>query len=105
MNTLISSFENLDARTPVYTTSKVEINRLLSAAIVSRSFCNQLLKEPQYALSKGYQGETFQLTQEERNIVLSIKAHDLASFANQVLVQCDRIHRYEKLPISQELMV
>ena len=105
MNDLLTSYESVDVCTPIYSTSTYELNRVLSAAIVSPGFCKMLLKDPQSAISKGYQGETFHLNKDEWNCVLSINAPDLASFANQVLVQCDRLHRYEKIQISQELMV
>jgi hypothetical protein len=105
MNDLITSYESQDVYNPIYTTSTQELNRVLSAAIVSPTFCKLLLKDPQVAISKGYQGETFHLNADERNCILSIKAPDLASFANQVLVQCDRLHRYEKIQITQDVMV
>ncbi len=44
-----------------------------------------LLHDPETALDKGYQGETFVLTKEERRLVLSIRAESLSDLAKQVI--------------------
>jgi hypothetical protein len=62
-----------------------DLNRMLSAAVVSRRFRNLLLSDPQTALHSGYQGESFQLSESERNAVLAIHAGDLRDFAAQLL--------------------
>jgi hypothetical protein len=61
------------------------LNRLLSAAIVSTGFRNLLITNPETALIKGYQGEKFNLTNDEYRWLISIQAVDLASFATQLL--------------------
>jgi hypothetical protein len=62
-----------------------ELNRLLSAAIVSTGFRNMLITNPETALAKGYQGEKFNLTSDEYRWLVSIQATDLANFASQLL--------------------
>ena len=58
-----------------------ELNRLLSAAVISTRFERMLLREPDRALAEGYFGETFELGPAEREIVLSIRASTLQDFA------------------------
>jgi hypothetical protein len=62
-----------------------ELNRLLSAAIVSTGFRNMLITNPETALVKGYQGEKFNLTNDEYRWLVSVQATDLPSFASQLL--------------------
>ncbi|KAF0109064.1 MAG: hypothetical protein FD146_108 [Anaerolineaceae bacterium] len=59
----------------------LEICRLLAAATVSPSFCRLLLEDPERAIQTGYREESFLLTAEERNLVLSIGADSLESLA------------------------
>ncbi|GIV78600.1 MAG: hypothetical protein KatS3mg050_2994 [Litorilinea sp.] len=65
--------------------SSSEVNRLLSAALVSRRFCHLLLTDPAAALAAGYNGEHFDLTPEERARILAIQAKSLQDFAAQLL--------------------
>lgn len=62
-----------------------EINRLLTAAVVSRRFRQLLLADPLAALHSGYNGENFRLTLDEINLVQSIHATTLPDFAAQLL--------------------
>src|SRR3972149_5987294 len=68
-----------------FTANYRELNRLLSAAIVSAGFRNMLISHPETAIAKGYQGEKFDLSSEEYRWLVSIQATDLASFASQLL--------------------
>jgi hypothetical protein len=61
-----------------------ELNRLLTAAVVNRKFCDLLLTNPASALARGYQGEAFRLDTEEQKFILSIRANTLADFAQQL---------------------
>lgn len=61
-----------------------ELSRLLSAAVVNRRFCRLLLTNPSSALSIGYNGESFRLEQEDRDLILSIRAKNLSEFARQL---------------------
>ena len=63
---------------------RLELSRLLAAAVVNPKFCHQLLEEPEQAIGNGFQGETFSFTDEERDLVMSIRADSLAGLANQL---------------------
>jgi hypothetical protein len=63
-----------------------ELSRLVTAAVVNQKFCNLLLASPTAALSAGYNGESFNLTLEERELVVSIRASSLTDFATQLTV-------------------
>jgi hypothetical protein len=59
---------------------------MLTAAVVSRKFCQLLLADPLLAMRNGYNGETFQLSTDEIDLLLSIRATTLRDFAAQLLV-------------------
>jgi hypothetical protein len=83
--------------------SYCELNRMLSAAIVSTGFCNMLITNPAVALSEGYQGEKFNLTSDEYCWLLSVQATDLANFAAQLVdFQNTRTPTHE-IPIAVKL--
>ncbi|MBL8099461.1 MAG: hypothetical protein JNK81_09775 [Anaerolineales bacterium] len=60
------------------------LTRVFAAAVVSRQFCKMLLSDPITALQNGYLGETFRLSNEEHNLLISIHAENLADLARQV---------------------
>jgi hypothetical protein len=60
------------------------ISRVFAAAVVNKQFCSMLLQDPQVALQKGYLGETFPLSREERDLIVSIRADSLSDLAKQV---------------------
>ncbi len=65
-----------------------ELNRLLSAALVSKSFRSVLLTSPEIALANGYQGEKFNLSDADRSWLFSIKPTSLVDLAaNMVTYQ------------------
>jgi hypothetical protein len=64
-----------------------ELNRMLSAAVVSRRFRNLLLSDPEAALHSGYNGESFELSERERTAILAIQAGTLRDFAAQLMDQ------------------
>lgn len=61
-----------------------ELSRLITAAVVNQKFCNLLLTNPATALATGYGGESFYLTTDEQELILSIHATTLADFATQL---------------------
>jgi hypothetical protein len=68
--------------------SNDELNRMLSAAVVSKSFRNMLLTNPEIAVASGYQGETFNLSPEDQNWLYSIRPANLVDLAaNMVAYQ------------------
>jgi hypothetical protein len=88
----------LDVGTPLdYSAQNDELNRLLSAAVVSKSFCNMLLSSPELALSNGYQGEAFNLCDADRNWLFSIKPTSLSDLAANMLTHQQKA--------SQEILV
>ncbi|RJP50882.1 MAG: hypothetical protein C4583_09925 [Anaerolineaceae bacterium] len=60
------------------------LSRVFAAAVVNRQFCQMLLQDPYYALQNGYLGETFKLSDEERDLIVSIRAESLSDFARQI---------------------
>lgn len=60
------------------------LSRIFAAAVVNRQFCQMLLQEPHTALQKGYLGETFSLSKEEVDVIVSIRAESLPDFARQL---------------------
>jgi hypothetical protein len=61
------------------------INRLLSAAVVSPRFQQLLLNDPIAALALGYNGEKFHLTPAEYAAVTSLRVNSIRDFAAQLL--------------------
>ena len=60
------------------------LNQLVCAATINARFRETLLSNPAKALASGYFGHSFALTQEERELVLGIRAKGLEDFAAQV---------------------
>lgn len=60
------------------------LHRLFAAAVVNSQFRESLLCEPDTALAKGYLGQSFSLTDQEMNIVRTVRAKDLTDFAQKV---------------------
>jgi hypothetical protein len=60
------------------------LHRLFAAAIVSDQFRETLLNKPEEALTKGYLGQTFTLTDQERTLIKSIQAETLTDLAQKV---------------------
>jgi hypothetical protein len=61
------------------------LNRLISAAVVSDRFRRLLLNDPVVALATGYNGEGFDLTPEEYDAVTSLRVSTIRDFAAQLL--------------------
>ena len=62
----------------------IGLSKLFEAAVVNRQFCQLLLNHPETALQQGYQGNIFDLTTEERALIVSIRASSLSDLAQQV---------------------
>lgn len=60
------------------------LSRVFAAAVVNRQFCDMLLQDPSIALQKGYLGESFSLSKEEQDLIISIRANSLSDLAKQV---------------------
>jgi hypothetical protein len=60
------------------------LSQVFAAAVVNRQFCDMLLQDPSIALQKGYLGESFSLSKEEQDLIVSIRAKSLSDLAKQV---------------------
>jgi hypothetical protein len=60
------------------------LSQVFAAAVVNQQFCDMLLQDPSIALQKGYLGETFSLSKEEQDLIISIRAKSLSDLAKQV---------------------
>ncbi len=60
------------------------VSKIFSAAVVNGQFRSTLLQDPQTAIQSGYLGETFSLSKEEKDLIISIRADSLADLAKQV---------------------
>lgn len=61
----------------------LELARVLAAAIVNKDFCALLLQNPEEALTQGYLGEPFVLSDQEKNFLLTNHADTLQDLAQQ----------------------
>ena len=61
------------------------LSTLFAAAVVSKSFCNMLLSDPEGALKHGYMGKTFSLSPEDTALIVSLNAKSLPDLARQVV--------------------
>ena len=64
--------------------SSQEYSRILTAAVISAQFRQLLLSNPGKAIAAGFGGEAFDLDNEDRNRLASIRATSLAEFASQL---------------------
>ena len=64
--------------------TRTGLQRLFAAAIVSDQFREILLNKPEEALTKGYLGQTFMLTDQEQALIKSIQANTLPDLAQKV---------------------
>lgn len=71
---------NLTSRTNISS----GISKVFAAAVVNGQFRSTLLQDPQIAIQSGYLGETFSLSKEEQDLIVSIRADSLADLAKQV---------------------
>jgi len=60
------------------------LHRLFAAAVVNDQFRETLLNKPDEALTHGYLGQSFSLTDQEREIIHSIRADTLTDLAQKV---------------------
>ena len=60
------------------------LSQVFAAAVVNQQFCDMLLHDPSNALRGGYLGETFSLSEEEQDLITSIRAQSLSDLAKQI---------------------
>jgi hypothetical protein len=61
-----------------------ELSKVFAAAVINQQFCDMLLNHPQQALQNGFFGESFLLSREEQDLIVSIRASSLSDLATQV---------------------
>ena len=61
-----------------------EYSRILSAAVINRQFRDTLLTNPDKAISNGFNGESFDLSSDERDELSSLRGLSLKDFALQL---------------------
>ncbi len=76
---LVSSDQKIDS-----SSNHSGLGYLFAAAVVNRQFREMLLEDPETALQKGYLGEVFELSREERKQITSARARSLADLARKV---------------------
>ena len=76
--------------------NRLEMSRLMAAAVVNQQFCHLLLEDPEQALDIGYQGERFIFTKQERDLILSIRSDSLADLADKLVTTMNEQHHYSK---------
>ncbi len=69
---------------PNHANDRVELSRLMAAAIISPKFCTLLLRDPDMALRTGYLDEDFHFSNGGRDLILSIRANSLEDLAGQL---------------------
>jgi hypothetical protein len=85
-----------------YPTHHDELNRLLSAAVVSKSFRNLLLADPSIAVASGYQGEKFNLSTEDQNWLFSIHPTNLVDLAASMVNYQQNTRQESRVKLSVE---
>ena len=63
---------------------RMELSRLMAAAVINPKFCDLLLKDPDTAIKGGFQGEDFSFSDGERDLILSIRTNSLSDLAGQL---------------------
>jgi hypothetical protein len=84
-----------------YPSSYDELNRVLCAAVVSKSFRSMLMANPTLAVSSGYQGESFNLSNEDRSWLSSMHPTSLIDFAAD-LATYQKTAQENKVPLPVE---
>ena len=64
--------------------TRTGLHRLFAAAIVNDQFREILLNKPEEALTNGYLGQTFALSDHETKIIKSVRADTLTDLAQKV---------------------
>lgn len=85
-----------------YPSTNDELNRLLCAAVVSKSFRSMLVANPEIAAASGYQGESFNLSNEDRVWLSSIRPSNLVDFAANLVTyqQTSKQEHGVKMPVE-----
>jgi hypothetical protein len=85
-----------------YPSRNEDLNRLLSAAVVSKSFRNMLLVNPEIAVTAGYQGESFNLSDEDRSWLFSMRPTSLVDLAVNMVTYQQQGHQECPVKMTME---
>ncbi len=85
-----------------YSSSNDELNRLLCAAVVSKSFRSMLMANPEIAVTSGYQGETFNLSDEDRSWLSSIRPANLVDLAANMVAHQQNSYQENRVKLPVE---
>lgn len=85
-----------------YSSHNDELNRLLCAAVVSKSFQNMLLANPEIAVASGYQGESFNLSAEDRSWLFSNRPASLVDLAANMVTYQQNIRQESRVKLPVE---
>jgi hypothetical protein len=69
-----------------------EIGKVLQAAVINKTFRDELLSNPLRSIESGYFGEAFHIPSELLNCISLIKSSSLEHFAEAVLLMVNRIN-------------
>lgn len=72
------------------------LNQILCAALIDRDFCSELLKNPLQAVAVGYLGNCFELSSEEKQLLIGIEVNTIEEFATRVQ-QWIEVQRHKQL--------
>lgn len=78
-----------------------EIGKILQAAVINRSFRDDLLQNPLHSIESGYFGESFHLPDELLKRISCIRSNTLENFSEEILRIVDGISITElvKVPV------
>ena len=87
---------------PDYPSSNDELNRVLCAAVVSKRFRSMLITNPEEAVTSGYQGESFNLSDEDRSWLFSTRPASLVDLAATMVTYQQKTDQEKrvKLPVQ-----
>lgn len=72
-------------RTATKIDRSTEISKILSAAVINKQFRDTLLNYPSIAIERGFDGQNFYLTENEKAVIGSIHATNLTDFSKSLL--------------------
>lgn len=85
-----------------YPSSNDEMNRLLCAAVISKSFRSMLMTNPEIAVASGYQGESFNLSEEDRSWLSSARPANLVDFAADLVIHQQKLSQESRVKMPVE---
>jgi hypothetical protein len=78
-----------------------EIGKVLQAAVINKTFRDNLLSDPLKSIESGYFGEAFHIPAELLNCISLIKSSSLEHFADAVLLMVNSISIPEMAEIAK----